>query len=49
MFYAMRSSLPFSEEAPAPTAWQVCVKLTRTFVGWTVAFGSVIAVGYLLH
>jgi len=24
-------------------------RLTRTFIGWTVAFGSVIAVGYLLH
>jgi hypothetical protein len=45
----MRSSFPFAEEAPALTAWQVMGNLTRTFVGWTVAFGSVIAVGYLLH
>jgi hypothetical protein len=45
----MRSSLPFAEEAPALTGWQILGNLTRTFVAWTVAFGSVIAVGYLLR
>jgi hypothetical protein len=45
----MRSTLPFADEAPVPTAWQVAGKLTRTFVAWTIAFGSVIAVGYLLR
>jgi hypothetical protein len=45
----MRTSLPFAEQAPMPTGWQVVAKLTRSFFGWTMAFGSVIAVGYLLH
>jgi len=45
----MRSTLPFAEQAPALTGWQVAGKLTRTFVTWMVAFGSVIAVGYLLR
>ena len=45
----MRSSLPFSEEAPALSLWEVTGRLACTFIGWTVAFGSVIAVGYLLH
>jgi len=45
----MRSTLPFAEQAPVLTGWQVAGKLTRTFVAWTVAFGSVIAVGYLLR
>lgn len=45
----MRSSLPFAEQAPALTGWQVVGNLTRTFVAWTAAFGSVIAVGYLLR
>jgi len=45
----MRSSLPFAEEAPRLTALQAALKLTWTFVGWTLAFGSVIVVGLLLH
>lgn len=45
----MRSTLPFADEAPILTPMQIAVQLTKTFVGWTVAFGSVIAVGYLLH
>ncbi|HET9161533.1 MAG TPA: hypothetical protein VFN88_13060 [Caulobacteraceae bacterium] len=45
----MRSSLPFAETAPELTGLQVFAKLTRSFFGWTIAFGSVIAVGYLLH
>ena len=49
MLLRMRSSLPFAEEAPALTGWQILGNLTRTFLAWTVAFGSVIAVGYLLR
>ena len=49
MLRDMRSSLPFAEQAPALTGWQVMGKLTRTFLGWMAAFGSVLAVGYLLR